>query len=291
MEKFIERYGPWAVVTGAARGIGKAFACKIASYGISLILIDVLQEELDKTAKEITDIYAVKVHPMIADLNDPLAVKEVVHACESYSVGLFCCNHAASHLFSDGKLRRWLDTSWEDLQAILQINLNSSLELLYFFAKKMRAKQRGGIILVSSGAALTGTPYLAHYSATKAFLANLGESLWWELKPEGIDVITVLPGATSTPGALKFFSSEGKEHVPFATPESVALATIKALGKKMRIFPGWKHALQCFLTDRIMPRKWAVYCFGKFFPQILNVAPDSKHSHHKAETESACEKL
>ncbi len=263
------KYGPWALITGAARGIGKAFAKQIAHLGINVILVDILQDELDQIAQELGSFVQVKA--IQVDLGDPVQVSRLIDACIPYEIGLFCCNHAATHLFPDGRLRLWADTDWTSLSAMLDVNLHTSLKLTYFFAQKMRILKRGGIILVSSGAALMGSPYLAQYSAIKAFLTNLGETLWWELKRDGIDVITVLPGATRTPGALRFMNELGQKKIALMSPEDVAQAALNSLGKKLSVIVGWKNRFQAFLTGYLLPRHWSISAFGAFFPRFFNV--------------------
>lgn len=271
MSEFSNRYGPWAVITGAARGLGEAFANECAFLGLNVILIDVLASELEQTATRISSSCPVQVKTILADLSDPSQVKQAIQECEFYSVGLFCCNHAATHLFADGKLKRWLDTPLQDLRQMLQINLSSSLELLFYFAQKMRSHSRGGIVLVSSGACLGGAPYLGQYAATKAFLTNLGETLWWELKRDGIDITTVIPGLTKTPGMLRFINSLGQQKMPMMLPSTVASITLGHLGKGPIVIPGWRNKLQSFLTTRLLPRKWTISFLGKIFPQFFHV--------------------
>lgn len=266
----MKKYGPSAVVTGGARGLGKSLALEFASQGLHVILIDILEKELAETTNEIEKQYGVQAKAIHADLSDLRQIPRIINECAAYEVGLFCCNHAASHLFPDGKLRLWLETSIEDLRAMMTINLSSSLELLYHFTQEMSTRKHGGIVLVSSGGALTGAPYLAQYSATKAFLLNLGESLWWELKRDGIDVLTVLPGLTKTPGMLKFINSVGKEKMPMMPSEEVARHAISSLGKKIHLVPGGRNRLQAFLTAKLLPRKLSVSSMGKLLPQFFN---------------------
>ena len=119
---FVHRYGPWAVVTGGARGIGKALTEKVASRGLNVIIVDIL-EEAHQVAREISERFQIQAKVIQADLGDLGHVERVIKECEPFSIGLFCCNHASTHLFPDGKLRLWLDTSEKDLDIMLQVNL------------------------------------------------------------------------------------------------------------------------------------------------------------------------
>src|SRR5579872_4227288 len=93
MSDFFNRYGPWAVVTGAAQGLGQALAKECASLGLNLILTDVLKTELQQIAAQISSSSLVEVKIVVADLNDPLQLKQLLQECEPYKIGLFCCNH------------------------------------------------------------------------------------------------------------------------------------------------------------------------------------------------------
>jgi short-subunit dehydrogenase len=70
--------------------------------------------------------------------------------------------------------------------------------LAHGFVPRLKRRGRGGILFTSSVEALIGCPYSANYSSSKALINSLGEALWGELTPDGIDVLTVCPGATAT---------------------------------------------------------------------------------------------
>ncbi len=267
---FQEKYGPWAVISGAARGIGKAFAFELAERGISLLLIDILKEELHQTAQEILARFPVEIKEIEADLSNLQEVERAFEECKPYSVGLLCCNHAMTKLFPDGKLRAWVDTPLEDLQKMIFTNLQSSVTLIHHFARLMKASGRGGILILSSVGAVSGAPYVAQYGATKAFLANLGEALWWELKHSGVDVTTVLPGLTRTKDVEKGLTPYGTQKMSMMEPRQVAQSALDALGKKLRISPGWGNRLQHLFLARILPRRMSISFFGKIFPRCFH---------------------
>jgi short-subunit dehydrogenase len=84
---------------------------------------------------------------------------------------------------------------------MLMVNCNTPMQLAHGFIPRLRKRGKGGIILTSSVEALMGCPYSTAYSATKALVNSLGEGLWAELQPEGIDVLTLCPGATESEAA------------------------------------------------------------------------------------------
>jgi short-subunit dehydrogenase len=86
-----------------------------------------------------------------------------------------------------------------------------------------RERRKGGLLLVNSGACYGGAPFMATYSATKAFTLCFGESLWAELRRHGVDVLTLIMGMTDTP-ALRALLAEKRRPLPptAATADDVA---------------------------------------------------------------------
>lgn len=265
----VKKYGKWAAVTGAAQGIGRAFAEEIASRRMHVLLIDIL--DAGPVAAEIAKRFSVETAAIQADLGESSQVARVLQESKAYEVGLFCCNHASTHMFPDGKLRRFLDIPEAALESMLQVNVASCVRLIYGFAQRMQERKRGGILITSSGEALVGGPYLVHYAASKAFLAMLGDGLWWELQRDGIDVTTVFPAAVNTQAATRFLTDEGRKNVPLMAPEQVARSALEALGKKMRVTPGIQNKIQSFLFSRIFSRRCTVRMLAKFMPRFFSV--------------------
>jgi uncharacterized protein len=116
------------------------------------------------------------------------------------------------------------------------------------------------MIFVSSLAGLQGVPGLAAYSATKAYLISLGESLWAELRPAGVDVLTVCAGAVVTPG----YQQAARRPAPGTTsPELVAAAALDGLGHGFRVVPGAVNRVSAFALQRLTPRRTAISVFGR----------------------------
>ena len=109
----------------------------------------------------------------------------------------------------------------------------------------------GGIVLMSSIVGFQGTPFAAHYAATKAYVQTLAEALYVELAPMGIDVIASAPGPTNS----GFASRAGMKLGMALNPEDVAQSTLKALGKKPTILPGFISKLLTY-SLAFLPR-WA----------------------------------
>lgn len=227
---FRERYGPVALVTGAAQGIGRAFADSLAARGLSILMLDVQAEALDVAARTVAETYDVSTWAVPADLSrrDFLGGVEAVVTRAQLEVGLVICNAAI------GLEGPYLEAELEDLHRAVEVNCQAVLTLTHHFGRQMADRRRGGLLLIASGTALQGSPGYANYAATKAFDLVLGESLWYELAPFEVDVLSFVPGPTNTPGLRKSLPDleEGVELGPIRLPAATAETALDALGKR-----------------------------------------------------------
>jgi short-subunit dehydrogenase len=218
MGDFSDRYGPWAVVGGASEGTGAAFARGIASEGINVVLVARRAGPLDALAAAIRDERGVDTRVVALDLSDPDADAVLADATQGLDVGLYVSNAGA-----DPYGQRFLDGDVDDWSAMVQRNCVVPLRLCHHFARSMVARGSGGILLVTSGAAWAGGDRLATYSATKAFDLVFGESLWAELGPQGVHVLSFVLGATDTPAFRALVEKYGSV-VPPALDDADAVA-------------------------------------------------------------------
>jgi short-subunit dehydrogenase len=117
---------------------------------------------------------------------------------------------------------------------MVDLNCRSVADLVYHCGNAMVAERRGGIILLGSLVALQGVPRFANYAATKAYVQSLGEGLYHELKPQGVDVLVVAPG----PVGSGFAARAGMIMGGTDTPEMVARDGLRAIGRKGTVRPG-----------------------------------------------------
>jgi short-subunit dehydrogenase len=215
---FAERYGPWAVVAGASEGTGRAFARKIASNGVPSILIARREEPLAALAEEIRAESGLVCATAAIDLTSPDASDRIVAAVGDREVGLFVCNAGA-----DTNGSRFLDRDLDVWLNHVRLNVITTMSCCYHFGRQMRARRKGGLLLVNSGACYGGASFMAAYSASKAFALNFGESLWAELRPHGVDVLNLILGRTDTPAFRKLLAEKGLPVPPgLASPDEVA---------------------------------------------------------------------
>ena len=221
--EFAERYGPWALVTGAGQGMGAAFASDLAGRGVAVALVDRDEHLLAARAGELRG-RGVQAREIVTDLVEPGAAGRVLDAVADVEIGLFVSNAAMVYVgnFVDQGTGAGLDQ--------ITVNCSVPLALVHGLLPAMVHRGRGGIVLVASGSALRGSPLVAGYAATKAWNLVLAESLWDEVRDAGVDVMAVLPGTTRTPGLLSTNPQASMATTNLMEPEEVVRETLDALG-------------------------------------------------------------
>lgn len=230
---FAERYGPWAVVLGASEGLGEAFARGVAARGVNVVVVARRAEPLQGVADDITQRHAVDTRALALDLASSEFLDDLRSVTDDLEVGLVVYNAAASYV---GEFE---DQTVESMRAIVDVNCWGPLAVCEHFGGSMVRAGRGGIVLMSSGAGLAGSPYNAAYSASKAFDLMLGESLWAEWRTRGVDVLSVIGPAIDTPTFRASMPPEAIAAMPPAmAPADVAEEVLDALGSGPSFVPG-----------------------------------------------------
>jgi short-subunit dehydrogenase len=216
--KLNERYGPWAVIAGASEGTGRAFARRVAADGVNCILIARREAPLAALATEVRTQFGVECVSCVVDLAAADASDRISASVGSREVGLYINNAGA-----DTHGARFLKNDIANWMELVNRNVVTTMRCCYHFGGQMRARGRGGILLVGSGACYGGASYMAVYSATKAFDLCLGEGLWAEFRQHGVDVLNLILGRTDTPA---FRASLARKGLPvpagLASPDEVA---------------------------------------------------------------------
>jgi short-subunit dehydrogenase len=217
---FADRYGPWALILGASEGTGRAFARKIAANGVPCILIARREKPLAALALEIRAESDVECITATVDLAAPNAFDRILAAIGQHEVGLFVSNAGADPngaYFLDRDMSVWLDQ--------IQRNVVTMARCCHYFGGLMRGRRKGGLLLVNSGACYGGSSFMATYSGTKAFTLCFGESLWAELRRDGVDVLTLIMSVTDTP-ALRELLARNHLPVPAVAAAAEAVAEV-----------------------------------------------------------------
>jgi NAD(P)-dependent dehydrogenase (short-subunit alcohol dehydrogenase family) len=182
--------GTVALVTGAAQGIGRATALRLAADGATVVANDrEPSPELDEVAKACGGVAAV------ADVSDHEAVQEMVARVEAGvgPVGLLVANAAYM------SMGRFLEQDEADWWRHIDTNLSGTFYLVRSVLPGMRRLSGGRIVIISSEWGVIGWPNATAYAASKAGLISLGKTLGRELAPENIITNVVAPGVVDTP--------------------------------------------------------------------------------------------
>jgi NAD(P)-dependent dehydrogenase (short-subunit alcohol dehydrogenase family) len=199
--------GKLAVVTGAARGIGRAIAVELAANGADIVAIDICgfvssasnaepatPADLDETLRQIRQ-FGRKAQGIKADIRDIAALRTIADKVVA--------DHGRIDIVvADAAIQRWKpllemeDSDWRD---VIDNNLNGTANTIRAFAPKMVERQKGRIIVLSSMQGKHGTSGAASYSASKWGILGLMKSAAMELGKYNITVNAILPGLVDTP--------------------------------------------------------------------------------------------
>lgn len=182
--------GKVAIITGAAKGIGKAIALKFASEGADVAFTDlVINEAAEETIKEL-EAFGHKVKGYASNAADFAQTQEVVDQimAEFGHIDILVNN---AGITKDGLMLRMSEAQWD---AVINVNLKSAFNFIHALTPIM-ARQRGGsIINMSSVVGVSGNAGQCNYSASKAGLIGLAKSIAKEMGPRGIRANCIAPG-------------------------------------------------------------------------------------------------
>ena len=186
--------GKVALVTGAARGIGKAIALKFASEGANIAFTDlVINEAAEETVKEL-EALGVKVKAYASNAADFDATQEVVAEIEKeFGRVDILVNNAG--ITKDGLVMRMSEAQWD---AVIDVNMKSAFNFLHAVVPIMARQKGGSIINMASIAGQTGNPGQVNYSASKAGLIAMAKSVAKEMGPRGVRANAIAPGYVIT---------------------------------------------------------------------------------------------
>jgi len=192
MKVFVERFGPWALVTGASSGIGEAFARRLAEFGMNLVLVARREDRLRKLADDLQGHHSVSTRVVPIDLSCDDFLPAIDQATADVQIGLLVNN---AGVVTSGN---FLDNDLDSELTLLHINNRAPLILTHHFGRAMRQRGRGGIIFLTSTVVFAGVPMWSNYAASKAYDLVLAEGLAKELHDDGVSVLALGPGPTGT---------------------------------------------------------------------------------------------
>jgi short-subunit dehydrogenase len=232
--EFLARLGPAALVTGASSGIGQSYAKLLAAMGFNLVLVARRVERLEALSAELAESFGTQTTVLPVDLAAPDAAQQILAGTEAQDIGLVVSNAGFG---IKGELAAGDPVAMAEM---ISVNCTVPMLLAHGFIPRLRARRAahkgGGIIFTGSVEGLIACPYSTAYSASKAMVKALGEGLWAELEPEGIDILALLPGATATEAAAK----AGVDPATLSnvqSPDEVARLALENLGKGPTYIP------------------------------------------------------
>jgi short-subunit dehydrogenase len=221
--------GKRVLITGASSGIGSALAAVLAGRGAVLALTSRRTDALQKVAAKLSLTFPGAPSPLIVpcDVSDRGSVRDLITSCVDHLGSIdILINNAGVCVY--GNTER---VALEDFHTVMDVNYFGSLHCMLKVVPYMKKQGEGLIVNIASVAAVHGVPYLGAYSASKAALVALGQSLRTELSEYGIKIMNVYPGYTQT----DMFTNEkkvGSAHRPLSpyTPApKVAEAIVRAI--------------------------------------------------------------
>ncbi|XP_058126177.1 inactive hydroxysteroid dehydrogenase-like protein 1 [Anopheles ziemanni] len=243
-KSFTDKYGEWAVITGASDGIGKGYAHYLAGKQMQLVLVARDEAKLNRVSNELTKKYGVRTMVLVADFTHGEEVYErLERELLPLDVGVLVNNVGLG--YERGMCVEELPK--RTLRMLLKVNIEPATLLCHALVPGMKARGRGLIINVSSLSAAAPAPFLTVYAAAKAYVRNFSAALREELRPHRVEVQTVLPGFVRT-NMTQVVATEFKDG-PIAK-QLVSLNNFMryagfTIGKTDRTCGHWSHGLQC----------------------------------------------
>ena len=256
MTKFGDKYGPWALVTGASSGIGEEFARQLAARGLNVVLAARRIDRLDALARELSASHGIQVRTVEVDLAREDGVEVIFRRTADLDVDLVVNN---AGIATPGAFV-WSDAS--DVIDAITINVRAPAVLAHHFGKRMARRGSGGVIFVASTFAYQPVPYFQNYAATKAYALSLGQALHVEMRALGVDVTVLSPGPTTT--AMKEMDGFDLAKMPMAwmSVRPVVNEALRALGRKPSVIPGVMNRVMAWMGRHLASPDLLARAFG-----------------------------
>jgi hypothetical protein len=249
---------PFAIVTGASRGIGAEYARTLASQDYDLLLIGRDVTRLETLRQELHRVTQGEIWVEALDLSQPKAAQTLYDLARTYRSEVSLLINNAGF----GQYGNFAEMPLANIQNMLQLHINTIVESIRLFVPAMLARKQGAIITVASVAGFFPIPYMTEYAATKAFLIAFLEGLARETQSQGVTIQVCCPGFTDT----DFHHTAGHQpkQVLFAqSPQQVVQTSLHALQTKRTLVTiGWQGRLALWIS-KIIPHKILMAMAGK----------------------------
>ncbi len=254
----------WVLVTGASSGLGAEIARQLATkHGANLILLARRKEKLEQLKSELETDTGVAIKILIADMSKPNQVDQAIDQVLTEGNLYAAVLNAAVTYFGPQR-----ELSWGDYETMLQTNVNAVVRMTNRLVEHFESSgKEGGLMIVSSMAAMIPIPYQAVYSGTKSFILGFATALRHELKNTNFSITVFTPGGIQTEmtGGEKFNNLRNW----LAPVAEVANDSLKALQqRKLTYIPGFSNRIGN-LIFKLMGRKFVLNQMARIYRKSL----------------------
>jgi short-subunit dehydrogenase len=239
---------PFALITGASKGIGKAIARNLAARGYDLLLVARSEDLLKETASEIAAGSRVDCQWLALDLSKDGSAAEVYAFCKQRALPVSILVNNAGYGLSGPFEKYTAETHVE----MLHLNILTLVSLTRLFLPDLKKQSDAYILNIGSSAAYQAIPFLSVYAASKSFVLNFSRGLQGELKGSRVSVTCVCPGPTDTNFVNRANVGEKGQKAAARfnmSPEAVAHIAVDSLFKrKSEVITGGMNKLSAFFA-------------------------------------------
>ena len=259
MKDGFEKYRMYALVTGAAGGMGRMYAEQLALSGYSLMIADINSAGLEETRRSVTEKIAdsdpegsaaFNVIAVVQDLSEPDAAQKIFRRAEEEG----CVVDVLVNNAGTGGSKRFGDVSFDYVNTIIQVNVAATSLLTHELLPNLKRNAGSYVLNISSMAGLIPTGYKTVYPASKAFIKHFSLGMREELKPDRISVSFAVLGPMPTKQEIiSRINRQGFIGKALSvTPEKVAQVCVRQLFRKRRVIvPGFLNALSFHLVKLV----------------------------------------
>ncbi|RRB03813.1 SDR family NAD(P)-dependent oxidoreductase [Larkinella rosea] len=255
---------PSALITGAAKGIGRAIAGELAQRKYDLFLIDIDEYELLRTARRLEEQYGIFTYTLTLDLSQPEVAQTIQSWYEQFRKDLTVVVNNAGF---------GLNGSFEQIPIaeqleLINVNIKALVEISYAFIPILKQQSKAYLLNVGSTTAYQTVPYVSIYAASKAFVVSFTRGLRHELRNSNLSVSCLSPGSTDTDFVNRARMGESIRKTAAKvnmSPEAVAKIAVKGVFRgDSEIIPGFINQVGAFLP-RVIPKAFIEKVVGDIY--------------------------
>ena len=256
---------PYALITGASVGIGRALAIECARRNMNLALIDLPDSCLEVTIAHLRKNYSVNIRSLEVDLTTPNSAQKIYHWTneEKITVGMLINNAGKGHL---GSFTHYEHTFYEKM---VRLNIESVVLLTRLFLPEMLKLERAYIMNLGSIASFYPIPYKIVYAGSKSFIFSFSRALKEELRHTGVRVSVLCPGPIITNQEViqrirrggfwaKLSAMQPSKMAQIAIDQMMKGNTVIIPGRVNRFFKRASSVVPTFIKQKILVRKFNV---------------------------------